>query len=166
MGLQEIEDLINRYGAIGKGLDNAEALLILSAPIGKDTILDPKSEEANILSAIWNKLGIDRDNWFITFPTDNNQRLCDITKLISPKIVVCCGAQALKAFVGPSVAESIKDKGKLVVDCPYVIWYTYDISMYVANKAAYPKEAVTIAANMMRHWQDIKKDLDSVLGFV
>jgi len=163
MVYQIMQSLHDKYpnDVIGQGVYDAIGLVIIPKPIYPDSdgpaAYGKSTEELSILRSIWKKAGLDPGEWFITTAAKNregdidNDRLCDIVEAISPRIVVCCGKEALQAFLGPTKAEGAF-KGVLPLDGHYIVLYTYDLNKYVENRNAYPEEAKKIAAEIMEHW--------------
>lgn len=153
------------------GMFMATGLVIIPKPVYKDderpASYGASAEEIKIIKSIWNKVGLDPDDWILTTAigckgeiTKENvdacsERLSDIIHSISPKIIVTCGHKSAYAFT--KKAPPKKYGWQPDSESRYYQWlHTYDFSDYLENKDKNPDIAMSMAEEMMSHWESVK----------
>lgn len=157
------------------GMFDSIGLIIIPKPVynekDKPAPYGSSTEELKILRAIWEKTGLDADNWSITtgigckgeITKDNvdacSERLSDILFAISPKIVVTCGNKSAYAFTKKAPPKTYGWQND--EDVKHYRWmHSYDISEYMELRSAEPQKALEIAKQMMEHWSTLKTTVD------
>lgn len=170
----------NNSVCVGTGLANSVGIIIVPQPIYEDgvkpNIYRRGSQEEAILQAIFKRVGLSLEDWFLTSaisckgdPNDRNidacgERLSDTLFAISPAIVVCLGERALRAYLGET-SSFTRDQNPISdqVQCNAIVYTTHDISDYIKLKAE-KGNWETKAAEMFADWKDIKLQYDNIVN--
>lgn len=173
---------------IGTGMAEAIGLVIIPRPVYTDkdepAAYGRNTAELKMMKAIWAKAKLNPNDWFYTtaiacrgsetekdpsvineYIAACNERLADTLYVVSPKIVVCCGLESLNAFFMRDMAGTPKGWVKNPeLPTPYEVFYTYDYTRYLENKAAEVEGWQEVAKEMMEHWTFIGIRADEVSG--
>jgi len=169
--MQELDNLMTKYGNIGNGNSEAKCLLIIPKPKCDPDIkaaYNFNSPELNTMKGIFNKLEIDPHDWWITTAVDDSgivsmPRLCDIVYSISPKLIILAGEESCRAFFGNEKdANEVKyGYGKLLC-FNFIVYHVIDFSEYFKLKEENPSMSEEFANKLFQQWKNIKVIYDEI----
>lgn len=176
----------NEQVCIGTGMSDAIGLIIVPRPVynepDKPAMYGANTAELKMMKAIWAKSKINPNDWYHTTAVacrgseqtpDNmnkyiaacNERLADTVLVISPKIVVCCGLESLNAFYMRDMTGTPKGwVNHPELASAFEVFYTYDFTKYIENKAADVPGWQDVAKEIMEHWNYIGARASEVSG--